>query len=139
MQKWQLLGLFVLSLIVMLLYNPLLTLIAIALSILPLVISLLIGKKLAKQEERISVENGKFMHFVKDHLVGFSTIKVFQIENKIKDLFNKNNNKLETIKAEKIKVTTELEFLQSLTSLIAQFGVFIIGAYLCIKTKTISS
>lgn len=131
--------LFVLSLIVMLLYNPLLTLIAIALSILPLVISLLIGKKLAKQEEKISVENGKFMHFVKDHLVGFSTIKVFQIENKIKDLFNKNNNKLETIKAEKIKVTTELEFLQSVTSLVAQFGVFIIGAYLCIKTKTISS
>lgn len=131
--------LFVLSLVVMILYNWFLTLIAVVLAIIPLVVSLLVGTKLAKKEKEISVENGNFMHYVKDNLIGFSTIKVFQAENKIKELFAKNNNKLETIKAEKTKVSTGLEFLQSIASLLAQFGVFFIGAYLCIKTKTISS
>ncbi len=131
--------LFILSVLVMFLYNHLLAIIAIVLSLIPLVVSLLVGGRLAKKEEKISVENSNFMHFVKDNLIGFSIIKVFQIENKIKDLFSKNNNKLETIKAEKIKVTAELEFLQMVTQLIAQFGVFFIGAYLCIKTKVISA
>ena len=113
--------------------------IAIVLSLVPLIVSLLVGGKLAKKEKEISVENGSFMHFVKDNLIGFSTIKVFQLENKIKQLFFKNNNKLETIKAEKTKVTAELEVIQMIAQLIAQFGVFFIGAYLCIKTDAISS
>ena len=131
--------LLILSIVVMFLYNYLLAIIAIVLSLIPLIVSLLVGGKLSKSEEKISVENSNFMHFVKDNLIGFSVVKVFQIENKIKELFAKNNNKLETIKAEKTKVTTELEFLQIITQFIAQFGVFFIGAYLCIKTKTISA
>lgn len=131
--------LFIFSVVIMFLYNYILALIAIGLSLVPLVVSLIVGGSLAKSEEKISVENGKFMHFVKDNLVGFSTIKVFKIENKIKELFEKNNNKIETVKAKKTEVTSKLEFLQTITQLIAQFGVFFIGAYLCIKTNAISS
>lgn len=131
--------LFIFSVVIMFLYNYLLAIIAIVLSLIPLIVSIVVGSKLAKKEEKISVANGKFMHYVKDNLIGFSTIKVFKIENKIKELFFKNNNKLESIKSEKTKVTTELEFLQAITQLIAQFGVFFIGAYLCIKTKVISA
>ena len=56
----------------------------------------------------------------------------------MKELFNQNNNSLENQKAKKVKTTVLMEFLQTVTSVIAQFGVFFIGAYLCIKEKTLT-
>ena len=52
----------------MILYSPLLTLVAIGLSLLPLVCSLLVGNKLSKCEEDISNNNASFMHYIKDIL-----------------------------------------------------------------------
>ena len=130
--------LFITTIVVMLIYSPILTLSAIGLSLLPLIVALLVGGKLMTYEEKISNENASFMHFIKDNLIGFSTIKVFKAENKMKELFNQNNNSLENQKAKKVKTTVLMEFLQTVTSVIAQFGVFFIGAYLCIKEKTLT-
>lgn len=131
--------LFLTTLVVMLVYSPTLTLVSILFAILPLIASLIVGDKLSYYEEKISIENGSFMHFVKDNLVGFSTIKVFQSENKIGELFYKNNGKLENTKAKKTKVTATMELLQGVTRIVAQFGVFFVGAYLCIKKESFSS
>ena len=64
---------------------------------------IIVGGKLAIREKEISDQNANFMHFIKDNLIGFSTVKVFKAENKIKELFNKNNNVLENKKASKTK------------------------------------
>ncbi len=129
--------LFVASIVVMILYSPVLTIFAVILALLPFVCALLVGSKLSTIEKTISDSNASFMHFVKDNLVGFSTIKVFKAEKEMSKLFNCNNNKLESDKATKTKVEVQVEFIQTLTSLIAQLGVFFIGAYLCIKTNKI--
>lgn len=126
--------LFVLTLVVMFIYSSTLTIVSIIAAILPLIVVLLVGGKLAVHEKNISDQNSSFMHFIKDNLIGFSTIKVFKSENKLYELFKKNNNQLEKTKAAKTKTTVLIEFLQAGTSLIAQFVVFFIGAYLCIKT-----
>lgn len=131
------LTLFIFSLVVMLLYSPTLTLVSVLLSLLPLIVMLLVGSKLSYHEKRISDVNGSFMHFLKDNLLGFSTIKVFKSENKINELFKNKNDSLEQTKAKKVGTTVLIEFLQTATSLIAQFGVFFIGAYLCIKKGSI--
>lgn len=78
------------------------------------------------------------MHFVKDNLIGFSTVKVFKSENKIKELFVKNNDILENKKASKTRTISLMEMVQTLLSLISQFGVFFIGAYISIKTGDIA-
>lgn len=130
--------LFITTIVVMLIYNPILSLVAIGLGLLPLIVALIVGGKLMTYEEKISNENASFMHFLKDNLIGFSTIKVFKSEKKMKELFNQNNNSLENQKAKKAKTTILMEFLQTLTSIIAQYGVFFIGAYLCIKEKTLT-
>jgi len=129
--------LFTLSLIIMFIYSPILSIVSIALSLLPLVAMLLVGGKLSVQEKKVSDENANFMHFLKDNLIGFSTIKVFKSETRMHDLFKKNNEQLEQTKSKKVKTTVLIEFFQTGTSLIAQFGVFFIGAYLCIKTNKI--
>ena len=130
--------LFLASIVIMILYSPILTIIAIGLSILPLVCALLVGNKLSSCEKQISDNNASFMHYIKDNLLGFSTIKVFKAEEKMKELFLKNNNKLEESKAKKVKVTTIIELIQIITNTIAQIGIFFIGAYISIKSDKIS-
>ena len=70
--------LFLCTIVIMLIYSPLLTLAGIFLSLLPFVGAIIVGGKLAFHEKEISDQNASFMHFVKDNLIGFSTIKVFK-------------------------------------------------------------
>ena len=130
--------LFICTIIVMIIYSPLLTLSGIVLALLPFVGAILIGGKLAIREKEISDQNASFMHFIKDNLIGFSTVKVFKAEKKIKELFNKNNNVLENKKASKTKTLALMEMVQTVLSLASQFGVFFIGAYISIKSGKIT-
>ena len=131
--------LFIASIVIMMLYSPALTGIAIGLSLIPMVVMLIVGSKLGAHEKRISDQNQSFMHFLKDNLVGFSTIKVFKAEEKIRQIFNKNNLSLEGEKAKKERTVVLIEFLQTATTFIAQFGVFFLGAYIAITTKAIQA
>ena len=130
--------LFLCTIVVMLIYSPLLTLAGIVLSLLPFIGAIMVGGKLAFYEKEISNQNASFMHFIKDNLIGFSTIKVFKSEHKIKDLFIKNNNILENKKASKTKTLALMETVQTILSIVSQFGVFFIGAYISIKTGKIA-
>ena len=130
--------LFVTTIVIMLLYSPALTAAAIILSILPFIAALLVGGRLGIHERKISDHNASFMHFVKDNLIGFSTVKVFKAENKINTLFKQNNDSLEQKKAAKNKTLVIMDMVQTLLSLEAQFGVFFIGAYISITTGDIA-
>ena len=126
------------TIVIMLIYSPLLTLAGIGLSLLPFIGAIIVGGKLAFHEKEISDQNASFMHFVKDNLIGFSTVKVFKSENKIKELFIKNNDILENKKASKTKTLVLMEMVQIVLSLVSQFGVFFIGAYISITTGDIA-
>ena len=130
--------LFISTVVIMLLYSPALTAAAIILSILPFIAALLVGGKLGAHEKKISDYNAGFMHFVKDNLIGFSTVKVFKAEAKINALFKQNNSFLENKKAAKNRTLVIMDMVQTLLSLLAQFGVFFIGAYISIKTGAIA-
>ena len=131
--------LFIASIVIMMIYSPALTGIAIGLSLIPMLVMLAVGGKLAVHEKKISEQNQSFMHFLKDNLIGFSTIKVFKAEDKIKAIFKKNNGTLDNEKAKKEKTMVLLEMLQTATSLIAQFGVFFVGAFISISTGKIQA
>lgn len=131
--------LFISAIVIMLFYSPALTGVAIGLSLIPMVVMLLVGGKLGAHETNISNQNESFMHFLKDNLVGFSTIKVFKSEGKIREIFKSRNGVLETAKAKKEATLVLLEFLQTATSILAQFGVFFVGAYIAITTGAIQA
>ena len=126
------------TIVVMLIYSPVLTLSGILLSLLPFIGAIIVGGKLSFHEREISDQNASFMHFIKDNLIGFSTVKVFKAERKIKELFDKNNSILETKKANKTKTLALIDMVQTILSLISQFGVFFVGAYISIKTNEIA-
>ena len=126
------------SIAIMFIYSPILTLAGIGLSLLPFIGAIVVGGKLAFHEKEISDQNASFMHFIKDNLIGFSTVKVFKSEKKIKELFVKNNSVLERKKANKTKTLVVMEMVQVILSLTSQFGVFFIGAYISITTNNIA-
>lgn len=130
--------LFICTIVVMIIYSPLLTISGIVLSLLPFIGVIIVGGKLAVREKEISDQNANFMHFVKDNLIGFSTVKVFKAENKIKELFNKNNTIIEDKKAAKTKTLALMEMVQQVLSLVSQLGVFFIGAYIAINSGKIA-
>lgn len=130
--------LFICTIVVMIIYSPLLTISGIVLSLLPFIGVIIVGGKLAVREKEISDQNANFMHFVKDNLIGFSTVKVFKAENKIKELFNKNNIIIEDKKASKTKTLALMEMVQQVLSLVSQLGVFFIGAYIAIDSGRIA-
>ncbi|MBS5523380.1 MAG: ABC transporter ATP-binding protein [Clostridiales bacterium] len=126
------------ALILMLWYSPLLTLIAIILSGIPICASLLPGKRLASLEKQVSEKNASFVSGIKDILSGFSVIKSFKAEMEICEIFKRKNRDVEEQKY--VKRTTEetLTILGEGSGIILQLGVFIIGAWMALSGMDIT-
>lgn len=118
------------SLALMLYYNPLMTLIAIALLSLPIIVALFSGKKVAVFEKQASDRNASFIAQLKDSLSGFSVIKSFQAEKALLQQFVESNERLEKSKREKRRAEILVQLISSTAGVTAQMGVFLIGALL---------
>lgn len=123
----------------MLWYSPLLTLIAVLLSILPLVASLAVGGKMAVAEKQVSDKNEGFIETLKESLTGFSVIKSFKAEREILKLFAKKNKDAEDAKARRTKINIIITTIGMVAGVIAQMGVFLVGAYLATKGYAVTS
>ena len=86
------------SLTLMFFYSVPLSLLSLALSLLPLAASLPMSKELAKREKAMSDRNETFVGKLKDLLTGFSVIKSFKAEKEAAALFEADNGELERVK-----------------------------------------
>lgn len=123
----------------MLLYNPLLTAVAIGFSLLPLIAALLTGNKMATEEKKASQKNVEYTSTIKDCLSGFSVVKSFKAEAQMLNLFKSNLKELASAQSKKHKLKILIESLCLLAGYIAQFGVFVFGAYLALNDKGITA
>lgn len=130
---------FVGAFIMMLYYSPLLTLIAVLLSLCPVIGSILTGSRLANMEKAVSKKNEGFLGTVKDMLTGFSVVKSFKAEKEMMKLFRVGNEEAELSKRKKRQVEILIEMIGIVTGFIAQFGVFLFGAYMAIHSQAITS
>ncbi len=79
-------------------YSPTLTLLAVVLSLPPIVLSLLTGGPMAKRAKDVSDRNEGFMAQIKDLLSGFAVIKSFKAEKEVGKLFDSANRAVEDAK-----------------------------------------
>lgn len=131
--------LFVGAFSLMLWYSPKLTLVAFLLSSLPLIVSLLTGNRLAKQEESVSEQNAGFMGMVKEALSGFAVIKSFQSGQEILKLFSDKNVQTEWAKCKRTRTETLIQTIGLVAGIVAQFGVFLFGAYLALSGESVTA
>ena len=125
--------LFIGSLILMLWYSPLLTLIAIGFSLLPVIVSVATGRKLVTLEQDVSDRNEKFLAMISEVLTGFSVVKSFNAEGRIGRLLADVNAGLEKAKNRRNVNKDYVSAIGAFSGATTQLGVFIVGAYLCLK------
>lgn len=131
--------LFVGAIALMLWYSPLLTLVAILLSLLPIIASILTGNKMAMAEARVSTRNETYTATLKDCLSGFSVIKSFRAEGQMLRIFRDNVKELAAAQRGKHKAKILIETLGLLAAIIVQLGVFLFSAYLVLTGHNITA
>lgn len=125
--------------LMMLYYSPLLTLAAVLLSLCPVIGSVLSGNRLADMEKRVSEKNDNFLGTLKDMLTGFSVVKSFKAEKEMMKLFRASNEEVEASKRKRRQLELLIRMIGAVSGIIAQFGVFLFGAYLALHTQTITA
>ena len=123
----------------MLYYSPILTAIAIGLSLIPVLFAILTGNKMAKAEKEVSNQNEVYTATLKDTLGGFSVIKSFKVEAEIIKSFKENVKKLANSQSKKYKMQILMEMFGNVAGIFVQLGIFVIGAYFALSGKGITA
>lgn len=127
------------ALIMMLYYSPVMLVLAVALSFLPVVVSMKAGNRLAEQEKEISKKNERFVSIVNELLSGFPVIKSFRAETQASRLFSQRNEQAEEAKKNKRRTEQLISLLANDAGIIAQMGIFLAGAWLAISGKGVTA
>lgn len=123
------------AILLMLWYSWSMTLVVILLSLLPMLLALLTGNRLAEKEKQVSHENESFVGMVKDLLEGFTVIKSFKAEEQVMKQFLSHNHSLEDTKCRRKREEQLISTFSILLGFAAQMGIFVYGAYLSINGK----
>lgn len=127
------------ALIMMLYYSPVMLVLAVALSFLPVAVSMTAGNRLAEQEKEISKKNEHFVSIVNELLSGFPVIKSFRAETQASRLFSRRNEQAEEAKKNKRRTEQLISLLANDAGIIAQMGIFLAGAWLAISGKGVTA
>ena len=126
---------FVGALGLMIWYSPLLTLIAIGFSLLPIFVSVMLGNKAAVAEKDVSDSKERYTGMLKDVLSGFAVIKSFKAEKSISVIHDESNDSVAEAAKTREKVKLHVSYASGLAGGVLQFGVFFVAAALALSGK----
>ncbi len=127
------------ALAMMLYYSLPLTLISVAIAILPFTMSMLTGSLLEKSEQKVSDKSEVYTASLGDFLLGFTVLKSFRAEKQAYQLFYDKSKKLAASKEHRKQISITLDFLSDFGRLILQFGVLLIGMWLAFSNNAITA
>ncbi len=122
----------------MIFYSPLLTLIAIGFSLLPIIVSVALGNKAAKAEKDVSDQKERYTGMLKDALTGFAVIKSFKAEDSITRLHAESNESVADASKKRTGVNVNVNYASGIAGAILQFGVFFVAAAMAISGKGVT-
>ena len=130
---------FVGALGLMLWYSPLLTLISIGFSLIPILVSIVLGDKAAKAEKNVSDQKERYTGILKDALSGFPVIKSFKAEQSIIRLHGRSSESVADASRKRTRVNVMVSYSSGVAGAVLQFGVFFVAAALAISGKGITA
>ncbi len=122
----------------MLWYSPLLTLVTVGFTALPVVASLITGNRIAKAEKTLSDRNEGYLGYLRDCLTGFSVIKSFKAEKPVLELMAEASAKVAAAKCRRDKISIIVSTIGMAAGTLTQLGVFFVSAYLALAGKGIT-
>ena len=129
-------SLMIFSLIAMFIGNWFLTLLVIIASIIPMIISGVIGQKLASLQNSAIIADQKYLAKVKDILSGFLVIKSFNVKEAIRQDYNHESEKLDGVYFVKGKFDVFANVISQLSGMIVFLVAFGGGMYLVFDGHT---
>ena len=126
---------FVGALGLMLWYSPLLTLVALGFSLLPILVSVILGDRAAKAEKNVSDKKESYTGMLKDALTGFAVIKSFKAEKNIARIHNESNENVAAAAKKRAQVTLDVAYASGIAGGVLQIGVFFVAAALAVSGK----
>ena len=129
-------SLMIFSLIAMFIGNWFLTLLVIIISIIPMIISGVIGQKLASLQNSAIIADQKYLAKVKDILSGFLVIKSFNVKEAIRQDYNHESEKLDGVYFMKGKFDVLANVISQLSGMIVFLVAFGGGMYLVFDGHT---
>ncbi|MBQ6233011.1 MAG: ABC transporter ATP-binding protein [Clostridia bacterium] len=130
---------FVGALGLMLWFSPLLTLIAIGFSLLPIIVSVVLGNRAGKAEKAVSDRKESYTGMLKDALTGFAVIKSFKAERSIANIHDNSNREVAAAAGKRTKVNVLVQYSSEIAGAMVQFGVFFVGAALALSGRGITA
>lgn len=113
--------------------NITLTICVLLTCIIPIIVSVVFGKKLESVEKNTSLRNANFLGLMKDLLTGFSVIKSFKAEQEVLERYIDDNQKAELAKKQKRDILSIVTIASGLSSFLVNLVVFGLGAYLIVQ------
>ena len=129
-------SLMIFSLIAMFISNWFLTLLVIIASIIPMIISGVIGQKLASLQNSAIIADQKYLAKIKDILAGFLVIKSFNVKEAIRQDYNYESEKLDGVYFMKGKFDVLASVISQLSGMIVFLVAFGGGMYLVFDGHT---
>ena len=129
-------SLMIFSLIAMFISNWFLTLLVIIASIIPMIISGVIGQKLASLQNSAIIADQKYLAKLKDILSGFLVIKSFNVKEAIRQDYNHESEKLDGVYFVKGKFDVFANVISQLSGMIVFLVAFGGGMYLVFNGHT---
>lgn len=123
----------------MLWYSPLLTLVSIGFSLLPIVVSVVLGNKAALAEKTVSDKKEGYTGMLKDALTGFAVIKSFKAERNISRIQGSSNESVADASRNRTKVSVHVGYASGIAGGLLQFGVFFVAAALALSGRGITA
>ncbi len=102
-------------------------------SILPVLVSVIFGGRVAAEEKRVSDLNEQYVSGLKDMLSGFSTIKSFKAEPETTAVFKQKDSALEKTKKRRRDALVNVEIMSGVAGILVLLVVFVIGSLLSIN------
>ena len=127
------------ALALMLWCSPLLTLIAVGFSLIPVAVSVVLGDRAAKAEKELSDRKESYTGMLKDALTGFAVIKSFKAEKNIEGIHDRSNGGVAAAAKARTAVSIHVAYASGLAGGVLQFGVFFVAAALALTGKGITA
>lgn len=118
------------SIIAMMVYSPVLTLISISFCLVTVVVSIKINQQIKRMDKDIQNKIARLTNRLSDILSGFTTLKMFSGASIALDYFQRENEQATNEEKQKIKKLAALVMVSFLLGILASFGTIGAGAFM---------